>query len=364
MLSAQLLTTGTEITTGEVVNTNASFISIQLENMGVRVMRHLSVRDQREDILQALKGMDAELVFITGGLGPTTDDVTRECVARHCGVDLEFDDAVWNELRLMYEKRGLPLREAHRWQCYFPRGSERLKNPVGTALGFSIEFSGRRYFVMPGPPRELEGMWRAEVEPRLKRIVPPSPQAWQRWTCLGAPESEVAETLEPILKDKGFEYGYRAQIPYVRFKVLADPVADKALLSEIDHALAKWTVARGDQDPAAQLIELWPWPTLILHDEVTGLRLASRLDESRGKCEIKLEIHTGAPAVQPGIQVLRDVEEFVIRLPAGGTTHPEIRRSLPYKLSLSTERGRRSAAEWVICLVRDWLVQNRDSLRR
>jgi nicotinamide-nucleotide amidase len=193
MLSAQLLTIGTEITSGEIVNSNASWISLRLEEMGVRVLTHLTVRDHRKDILSALNSLnEGELIIVTGGLGPTSDDLTRECMALYWQDKLEFDQDVWDELEKLYNQRGLPLREAHRWQCQFPVMSERLKNPVGTALGFAMEFGGRNYFVMPGPPKELEGMWNLEVEPRLRKLLKPSPMKWVRWTCLGVPDNQLA----------------------------------------------------------------------------------------------------------------------------------------------------------------------------
>ena len=174
MMKARLLTIGTEITAGEIVNSNASWISERLEELGVRVYSHLTVRDQREEILNALEfAKDERILVVTGGLGPTSDDLTRACLAAYAGVGLEFDEAVWAELVKAHESRNLPVREAHRHQCYFPKGSERLKNPVGTALGFAMTIGSREVITLPGPPRELAGMWTEEVAPRLKPLVPP-----------------------------------------------------------------------------------------------------------------------------------------------------------------------------------------------
>lgn len=354
-LSAQLITIGTEITSGEVVNSNASWISLRLEELGIRVYSHLSVRDQREEIHQALNFAQHPLVIITGGLGPTSDDLTRECVAVYTKKPLDFDNDVWNALKALYEKRGLPLREAHRWQCHFPRGSERLKNDVGTALGFYQFVSGQHYFVLPGPPRELEDMWLNEVEPRLKSILTQSGLAetrtWQRWTCLGAPESEVAEVVEQVLKDHpGVEVGYRAQVPYVRVKVYTDPQIEKDLLVAIDSALKPWTVARGHEDLAEQLILEWPDPVLSICDSLTETGLAERLFKARQKLKRDsptLHYSDKKLAGEPGLEVQAKGESFNVRSVFARGSLSES-RTLPYKLPLNSERGKRSVTEWAI----------------
>jgi|GEM_PF-4462106 len=352
MLSAQLITIGTEITSGEVVNTNASWLSLRLEELGIRVFSHLSVRDQRDEILNALTFAKHPLVFVTGGLGPTSDDITRDCMAVHTGVPLDFDNAVWAELKALYERRGLPLREAHRWQCHFPRGSQRLFNSVGTALGFYQEFDGRKYFVLPGPPRELEGMWFEQVKPRIESSLGPVTQDWVRWTCLGAPESEVAEKVEPILAGSGMEVGYRAQVPYVKVKVFAS-LAQQSLVDGIEKALKPWIVARGQEDLAEELLRAWPDEKLEVADLLTGPVMVDRLWAGRSVLEKKklkcpeILFRNFGPSVPCGIRVSGDGEELITEVRSSKGSKTE-RKVLPYKLPLNSERGRRSAAEWAI----------------
>lgn len=368
MLSAQLLTIGTEITSGEVVNSNASWISLRLEEMGVRVRTHLTVRDHKKDILSALNFLnEGEVIIVTGGLGPTSDDLTRECMALYWQDKLEFDQAVWEDLEKLYRQRELPLREAHRGQCQFPAMSERLKNPVGTALGFSMEFRGRKYFVLPGPPKELESMWNLEVEPRMRKWLKPTPMKWVRWTCLGVPESEVAEVVEPVLAGTGLEVGYRAQIPYVKIKVYADPKKHASVIANMENALAKWIVARDQNDLANELLDLWPNESLLVHDEVTDARFLQRLvDQKNGKVRITF---TGSLSNSLAPQVARINErssadhnsartENAVQLSFEGerlkvsvtTTQKQFSETiaLPFKLQITSERGKRSAAEWAI----------------
>lgn len=350
-----MLTIGTEITSGEIVNSNASWISLRLEEMGVRVLTHLTVRDHKQDILSALNHLsEGNFIIVTGGLGPTSDDLTRECMAAYWQDKLEFDQAVWAELETVYKQRGLPLREAHRWQCQFPVMSDRLKNPAGTALGFAMEFSGRNYFVLPGPPKELEGMWNLEVEPRLRKLLKPTPMKWVRWTCLGVPESEAAEVVEPVVAGSGLEVGYRAQIPYVKIKVYADPIKHAGVIAELENVLGKWIVARDQQDLAGELLDLWPSGHLKVIDEVTDARFTQRLIEQK---KSKPTIH------YTNVQTdgIPENIENSIRLSAAGelltvsvkTTHRTFTETitLPFKVQLNSERGKRSATEWALWTV-------------
>jgi nicotinamide-nucleotide amidase len=348
MRKARLVTIGTEITSGEVVNSNAAWVSIKLEEQGARVFSHLSVRDQKDEILRALESCDpGDLVVVTGGLGPTSDDITRECMALHCKRPLEFDTAVWEQLRSSYEKRGLPFREAHKHQCFFPQGSERLTNPAGSALGFALEQDGRHYFVLPGPPRELEAMWTAEVGKRLGHLLPKSGKEWVRWTCLGAPESEVAELVEKVIAGQSLEVGYRAQVPYVKVKLYLNLGTHAGVIKSMDQVLAPYLVGRGTQDLAEELLQRWPVPELHIHDEVTEGLLSLRLLKAKSTQIPRIGLHISAPAAGYGMFLSNKDGDLVteLRLPTGVITE---QRTLPYKVPLASERGRRSAAEWAI----------------
>lgn len=373
MTKAHLLTIGTEITSGEVINSNAAWLSQQLEKLGVRVQSHLTVRDQRDEILSALNwpfsvaanGAETEplLVFVTGGLGPTSDDLTRACLAEHLQVDLEFDQEVWAGLTDLHGRRGLPVREAHRHQCWFPKGSDRLKNPVGTALGFySVAHSKptqpriAHYFVLPGPPRELEGMFNQEVEPRLRQLVPKSDLTWHRWSVFALPESEVAELVEPLIAGSGIEVGYRAQVPYVRVKLFANRDRHAEILRQVGRVLAPSLVAYSvdgeggvSHDLAEKFLSLWPDPFVRLVDDVSEGLLALRLYGARrlaGGMAKEIRMESG------GISLMRSGEDFKVEIDCS-KVKKVFAQKLPFKTPLESERGRRAAAEWAL-----WLAVN------
>ncbi len=370
MTKAHLLTIGTEITSGEVVNSNAAWLSQRLETLGIRVQSHLSVRDQREELLNAFRwplqapgaGSETEpaLIFVTGGLGPTSDDLTRACMAEHLGVELEFDQEVWSGLNALYQRRGLPIREAHRHQCWFPKGSERLSNPVGTALGFySLAHRSpdhprlAHYFVLPGPPRELEGMYEKEVASRLRALVPKPDLTWHRWSVFAVPESEVAELVEPLIAGSGIEVGYRAQIPYVRVKLFAHSDRHRDILARVGRVLAPSLVAASvdgvtggpSHDLAEQLLELWPDPELRVMDEVSEGHLAQRLYSARRSSHSKIAIRIA----DGGLRLTSSGDGFKAAIQTSRGSH-DFEQKLPFKLALDSERGRRAAAEWALWL--------------
>jgi len=352
-MKAHLLTIGTEITCGEVVNSNAAWVAAKLEDLGVRVVSHLSVRDQREEILKALRWAEGDLVVVTGGLGPTSDDVTRACMAEYFAQPLEFDQAVWAKLEELYKKRQLPLREAHRHQCHFPMGSERLNNPSGTALGFYYQMKDTHYFALPGPPRELEGMWQQEVAPKLRKLVPKAELAWHRWTFFAVPESEVAELVEKVIAGSGLEVGYRAQVPYVKVKLLADAKRHDSILREMGQLLGPSQVA-ADRDLTEELLRVWPAPLLKISDNVSEGGLAVKLNHARhlllqkNQTVAKLEYSTFNS--EADFKIHMDGDGFKVEAKTKNLNLSE-RRVLPFKIPLDSERGRRYATETALWLV-------------
>lgn len=347
-LKARLLTIGTEITAGEIVNSNAAWISLQLEQMGLRVYSHLSVRDLREEMLTALNDCRAaDILVVCGGLGPTSDDVTREVLAEWAGEPLEFDNAVWSDLNALYEKRGLKILAAHRHQCHFPAKSIRLKNSKGTALGFAMEHDAQKIYVLPGPPHEMQAMFNEEVVPLLKPWLPKSSSRWEHWTTLGVPESEVAEKVDAILEGSGVEVGYRASYPYVKVKTYLDLNLPQHLKlnDAITGALSYSLTGRGHEDLAEEFIKLWPKEILRVSDQVSDLFLSERVIRSARSLrpELKIEFTIGAHTPDCDLELKLDGEGFQTRL--GSVTESKV---LPFQVKLSMERGKRAAAEWAL----------------
>ncbi|GAB6875698.1 competence/damage-inducible protein A [Thermaerobacter litoralis] len=171
-LNAEIVCVGTELLLGETVNTHAAFLSQRLADYGIDVYHHVTVGDNPARLEAALRQAAARagVVIVTGGLGPTEDDLTRETIARVTGRPLELNRQVLEDLERYFAARGRPMAPGNRKQALFPAGSAVLPNPHGTAPGFVLEWERGRWFVaLPGPPRELRPMVDGPLTPYLER---------------------------------------------------------------------------------------------------------------------------------------------------------------------------------------------------
>ena len=235
-MTCAVLTIGTELTRGELVNGNAAWLSERLTELGFEVGEHLVIPDDRTRVVGALKRMAAgfELVVVTGGLGPTTDDLTTECAATALGVGLVRDEASLAHMRARFTRLGRTMSQTNEKQADFPEGAEVLANPVGSAAGFGIVLDGCRFFFMPGVPSEMERMFEVEVIPRVRALAPADTHQISLRT-FGMAESVIGERLAGIEAGyPGVTLGYRAHFPEVEVKVhaRADAAVEARALAE------------------------------------------------------------------------------------------------------------------------------------
>lgn len=222
-MKATILSIGTEITRGELTNTNASWLSASLTDIGFEVLEHVSVDDDRGRIIALLERLQQtpQVVVCTGGLGPTTDDLTTDAVATALGKKLVRDAGTIDHIRKRFEKFGRTMSESNAKQADFPEGADILPNPVGTAPGFGIDIGKAHCFFMPGVPVEMKKMFADEVVPRIGRFADNNLYQF-RLATFGLPESVVGEKLAGIeIANPGVIIGYRAHFPEIEVKVLA-----------------------------------------------------------------------------------------------------------------------------------------------
>src|SRR5262245_61565796 len=162
-MTATVLCTGTELTRGELLNSNATYLAEALTALGFEVVALDAVGDDAERIVRALDrlGSEHDVVVCTGGLGPTTDDHTSECVARLLGVPLVRDEASLETIRARLERAGRKMAASNAKQADFPQGAVILPNPNGTAPGFSVKLRRAAAFFLPGVPLEMKAMFSA-----------------------------------------------------------------------------------------------------------------------------------------------------------------------------------------------------------
>lgn len=260
--SASILAIGTELTTGQITNRNAAWLSEKLVELGLEVVLHETVADDRPAILDALDRCESlsRFIFVTGGLGPTTDDFTREVIAEWSERELEFDPGSWEHIVRRLSGFGIKVAESNRQQCYFPKGSRVIPNPEGTACAFDLAKADCHAWILPGPPREIEAVWRAgRLAEQITQLAPPVERVrLLTWQCMGISEAELGEITERALQGSGLVTGYRAHRPYVEVKVWCkeQELADKQVfIDRLDETISRWVITRGGEDLAERMLE-------------------------------------------------------------------------------------------------------------
>lgn len=169
-MKAEILAVGTEILLGDIINTNAQFISKELASLGIDVYRQEVIGDNEDRLLEAMGEIfqRSDILICTGGLGPTEDDLTKETICKYFNADLEVHEESLTELKNYYKRLDREMTESNLKQVYFPKESKVLANPNGTAPGMILEKNDKVVVILPGPPREMKPMFLNYVRPYLK----------------------------------------------------------------------------------------------------------------------------------------------------------------------------------------------------
>jgi len=210
----EILTIGDELIEGRLVDTNASELSTKLADLGFRVAEHRSVGDDMDGIVEALRTAAgrADTVLVSGGLGPTSDDLTAAAAAEAFGLAIERSREALEHTRRFFTERGREMPPTNEKQADLPAGCTILPNPEGTAVGFRLDVGACRLYFMPGVPREIRRMADESALPDLARRLTASPQMAASLKLFGKGESEVAQLLEGI--ESGVPEGIRLVVQY------------------------------------------------------------------------------------------------------------------------------------------------------
>lgn len=222
-MTAGIFTIGTEVTRGELVNTNASWLAERLTELGFRVTEHVSVEDDVDHIVETLHRLAREcrVVVVTGGLGPTSDDITAACAAQALGVPLCRDIGMLQDITEKLSARGRALLGIQQKQADLPQGADALPNAVGTAPGFRVVLHDAELCFLPGVPSEMKPMFDNYVAPHIAQYA--THTLYQvRLRTFGLPEAEIAHKLRDIeAQAPDIIMGYRNHFPETEVKVLA-----------------------------------------------------------------------------------------------------------------------------------------------
>lgn len=261
-MKIEVLNTGSELLLGHVVNTHLTYLAQELFSFGLRVDRQVTVPDGaaiQTELADAVQR--ADLIIVTGGLGPTSDDITRDVAAELFHRTLIYHDDIYQKITAYLSKRHVIISDLNKNQAMVPEGALVLENDFGTAPGLIIEDGGKAVVLLPGPPRELKPMWKNKVEPWLrdKLAALKRPPVYERiWRIVAVGESRVQDMLEPVLKEIGeFEFGYCARAGEVDFRLITHDAAalDKAEII-IREKLGDAIYAEGNQSMESVVINL------------------------------------------------------------------------------------------------------------
>ena len=241
---AEIIATGEEIRTGALVDTNSAYIAQTLEESGVEVVRFNAVGDDlnRLRALIAEVGNRADVCILTGGLGPTVDDLSAEAAAGAAGVPLRLDLQAMASIEAFFRKRNRPLNPSIRKQAMLPQGTEVLFNPIGTAPGFSLKIDRCLFFFLPGVPFEMKRMLADHVLPRIQVLMGGrrNHRLIRTLACFGLTESLTGERLYGLEKEfPGVRLGLRAKFPEIQVKLYASD-RDETAVSQQLYKAAAW----------------------------------------------------------------------------------------------------------------------------
>jgi nicotinamide-nucleotide amidase len=227
-MRVELLCTGDELVTGLITDTNSPWFAARLFELGVKVERVVLVGDVRPDITHALleAASRADVVLVSGGLGPTMDDFTLECAAAAAGVPLVDHPQVLEWLRERYAQRNIPMIASSYRMARVPQGAEPVRNPAGTAPMVMLRLGHCQLFFVPGVPREYRALAEAEVLPRLRALLEAEPgreyRAFRLLRTVGIPESQLDARVAPLVpQHPRVVFGFRTHAPENHLKLMA-----------------------------------------------------------------------------------------------------------------------------------------------
>lgn len=296
-----LLLTGDELMAGDTVDSNSALIARHFTPLGWRIRQKLTLGDDLARLVAALGALtrDCDLLMVNGGLGPTVDDLTAEALAAAAGVPLAEHPAALAHLQRWCAQRGIGLNAANRKQALLPRGCAVVANPVGSAVGFSLELNGCLVICTPGVPRELEAMLEQIIVPALRERFPAGATRVRRFALFGIGESQLQQKISDAIPDwpDAVGLGFRAGFPLLELKLTTAGAAAAArldpLLQRLRPLLADYLIAEVPAGVAAlsmaeELVRLLAarGKRIAVAESCTGGLIAAQLTSIAGASQV------------------------------------------------------------------------------
>ena len=318
-MRAEVISIGTEILMGELVDTNSSYLASELAKLGIDLRWVSKVGDDfqrlRAVIDQAWHRSDVTLT--TGGLGPTSDDLTREAVAAVLGEEMQVQDDLLEHLKSLFAGRGYPMPSTNVKQATLVPSAAAIDNPLGTAPGWWVERCGSIIVAMPGPPRELERMWTQEVAPKLRERTPGVAIVTKTFKTFGISEGGLNEMIAPLFDSENPYLGIYSKVDGIHLRAIATASTEdearrmiEPVELEIRRVAGDSIWGEDDETPELKVADLLKRSrrTLAIMESFTGGLLASNLADVPGSERfLKGSIVANAPRVLDGLGLSRQV---------------------------------------------------------
>jgi len=290
---AEIISIGTELLRGEITDTNASYLASQLPLSGIILYRITTVSDDREQLCQVLNlALErSALVVTTGGLGPTEDDLTRECIAEVLREEVVVDSELEQQLRSIFTRMGREMSPQNIKQAWLIPSAKPLPNPRGTAPGWWVEKGGKIIVALPGPPRELIPMWQNEVRPRLQSSLPGGVIRSRTIKTFAIAEARVSELALPLFNSTNPSLGIYSKPDGIHLRLIAHGEDATQLLQTAEEQLEEIfssSIWGKDEDALEGVIGRWLTEkglTLATMEDSTGGLLANIISSVPGNSE-------------------------------------------------------------------------------
>jgi len=290
---AEIISIGTELLRGEIIDTNTSYLASQLPFLGIELQRVTTVGDDRDQLFQVLtQALERSALIITsGGLGPTEDDLTRECIASVLDEEITVDPELETQLRVIFERMGREMPPHNIKQAWTIPSAKPLHNPRGTAPGWWVERGEETIVALPGPPRELIPMWQNEVTPRIQAKLPRIAILSRTIKTFALPEAKVAELVVPFFDFTNPSLGIYAKPDGIQLRLIAQGDEAEQLLQKAEEQLEEIlgdSIWGKDEDSLERLIGKWLSEknlTLATLEDGTGGLLANMIATVPGSSE-------------------------------------------------------------------------------
>ena len=318
MTAAEIITIGTEILLGEIVDTNTRHIALNLRDLGVGLYRTITIGDNVERIAESIREsmQRAEIVITTGGLGPTVDDPTRDAVALAVGVETEFIPELWGQIAKRVSLYGRKPTENQKRQAYVPKGALPIENPVGTAPGFIFETERNAVISLPGVPREMETILHNAVIPYIQKRYDLHEIIKVRvLRTSGVGEGRIDEKIGDLEKLRNPTVGLAAHTGVVDIRLAAKAKTEaeaNAMIAEVENEIRQRLgkiIFGTDQDKLADVtlaaLSKRGWKLVLLESGLEG-RLSNQFNKTEDPALIKSENRQlAAKELLPALQKLR-----------------------------------------------------------